>query len=381
MKINKQIALGLAVFIYTRMVLFMALPLEGLKGYSDITHFYSLASIPGLPYIHYWVEYPPAFPFLSELVFWLAGGQQHVYGYLLLFLFTLADCGNLLVFYWLAVQIHPIQEARIRTCAYLLILVPLSYSWGYFDSLAVLALLLGLMFLLRGKPLMAGFAFGAGALIKVFPLLGMIAAWRAVRWKRAAAMAGVAIGLSLGLMGLLWGVSPEFTQASLGSQPGKGSWQTVWALLDENYQTGLISLLGNRTEPEVTFPLRGNPPLISPWLTLLIFTGLGLISLYKIKSVTPVKTLSVVGFAFCMFFLWLPGWIPQWVLFLLPLILISLPMQVSVLMASVMVLINLLEWPVLLSRGYFWSLVYSVPVRAFLLVLLAGLFFQNARRD
>ena len=54
-------------------------------------------------------------------------------------------------------------------------------------------------------------------------------------------------------------------------------------------------------------------------------------------------------------------------------------------MAIVLVLINLLEWPVLLSRGYFSSLWFLIPVRTLILALLGIAFFpftqKHARND
>ena len=69
--------------------------------------------------------------------------------------------------------------------------------------------------------------------------------------------------------------------------------------------------------------------------------------------------------------LWLPGYSPQWVLYLVPLILLALPFRMGVMMAVVLVLVNLLEWPVLLSRGVFDGLWLVVPVRFILTALLA----------
>jgi hypothetical protein len=69
--------------------------------------------------------------------------------------------------------------------------------------------------------------------------------------------------------------------------------------------------------------------------------------------------------------LWSPGWSPQWVLYLLPIILLVLPEREALLLSLALVLINLLEWPLLLSRGYNWGLWLTIPGRALLLALLA----------
>ncbi|TLN26689.1 hypothetical protein FDZ74_01690, partial [bacterium] len=66
----------IGLFLLARIVLFLALPLEGLHGYGDFVTFFSVAQIPGWPFLNYWVEFPPLFPFLSELLYRLSGGQQ-----------------------------------------------------------------------------------------------------------------------------------------------------------------------------------------------------------------------------------------------------------------------------------------------------------------
>ena len=85
-------------FLVARVMLYLALPLDALHGYGDFVTFFSAAQIPGWPFLDYWVEFPPVFPFLSELLFRLSGGQPHVFTYLLLLVLTLADAGSLFFF-------------------------------------------------------------------------------------------------------------------------------------------------------------------------------------------------------------------------------------------------------------------------------------------
>ncbi|HQN43413.1 MAG TPA: hypothetical protein PLA25_04725 [Anaerolineaceae bacterium] len=62
-----------------RLLMLLALPLEGLRGYGDFQHFFNLAAIPGWPYLDHWVEFPPIFPFLIELLYRISGAQQHTF--------------------------------------------------------------------------------------------------------------------------------------------------------------------------------------------------------------------------------------------------------------------------------------------------------------
>jgi hypothetical protein len=58
------------------------------------------------------------------------------------------------------------------------------------------------------------------------------------------------------------------------------------------------------------------------------------------------------------------------VLYFLPFILLLLPERRAVLITLLFVLISLLEWPLLLSRGMFWGLYLTVPLRTLLIALL-----------
>ena len=70
---------------------------------------------------------------------------------------------------------------------------------------------------------------------------------------------------------------------------------------------------------------------------------------------------------------------PAWLLYLLPLILLTLPERLALLLSGLLVLVNLLEWPLLLSRGMFTALPLTILLRTFLLLLLAWVWWQDTR--
>jgi len=364
--------------IFGRLMSLLALPLEGVQGYGDSLHFFNLASLPGWPYLSYWAEFPPVFPFLSAVLARLSGYTLHTYVYLLVMLLTAADAASLWVFWQLSQRLHgPQQTWRVLT--YLLCMLTLAYFWWYFDSLAVLPLLLGLLWLLQDRPKRAGAVLGVGLLVKLFPVLALAAAWRSLSWRKAAQSTAVAIGLGALVYGGLWLASPSYTAASLQSQANKGSWETVWALLDGNFRTGNFGPEQERLQPATAALPRGNPAVIPSWLTLLPFAALGLWGLTRCAPQGDKQQIALVGFALCLLWLWSPGWSPQWMLFLLPLILLVFPMRMALLLGSTLLLANLMEWPILLSRGMFWSLSLTVPLRALLLALLALMFYTEMR--
>ena len=65
---NQDFKLILILFITSRLMLLAALPPEAITTYGDYEHYANLARLSeeGLfPFLDYWYEFPPLFPFLS----------------------------------------------------------------------------------------------------------------------------------------------------------------------------------------------------------------------------------------------------------------------------------------------------------------------------
>lgn len=374
-----SIPLPILVFIFARVPFLLAATFDGLRGYGDFIHFFNLAALPGLPFIHYWSEFPPVFPFLSSALYALAGGKEHVYTYLLVMILFAADLGSLNLLIKLEEFLFP-QPSSWRSMLYAAVLAGLAYSWWYFDSLAVFFTLLALYLAFSKHPApLAGIALGLGILTKLFPILILPALWRKLTPARSAAITLTAFALSAAVYAGLWTASPAFTSASLRSQAAKGSWETVWALLDGNLHTGNFGPESERLDPISASLARGNPARISPWASLLGFGALGLALFWKapLTHDDPLAALHFTGLTWVIFYLWSPGWSPQWALYLLPLILLTLPERLAPLLAALIVIVNLLEWPLLLSRGMFSSLPLPILLRTALLVLLGLTWWQE----
>jgi hypothetical protein len=56
-------------------------------------------------------------------------------------------------------------------------------------------------------------------------------------------------------------------------------------------------------------------------------------------------------------------------------------MNEALLFSAILLMLNLLEWPVLLSRGFFDSLIYLIPARTAIMVLLGSRFFAQIRAN
>lgn len=354
----------------------MASPLEGLRGFGDFATFYNVASIKGWPYLNFWVEFPPLFPFVSGILFRLAAGREYVYDYLLAILLLLADAGSLLLFMRLTNRLNGAGGER-RIWIYLFILVSLAYTWWYFDPLAVFAMLLAITLFFEGRDLAGAGALALGILTKFFPVLVLVMVWRYYSIRRAVLITITTLGIVGVVFAGVYLASPANTRASLASQTSKGSWETVWALLDGNFMTGNFGPLSERLDPAMAYVSRRNPPVIPPLASFIVFGSIGLWAFFKgwkpgsRPQPDERQVLSFLGFAWALMLIWSPGWSPQWVLYLLPLILLTLPDREGLLMAVTLILVNLLEWPVLLSRGLNEGLWLTVPLRTLVFALLA----------
>jgi len=363
------------LFLAARLIMVISIPLEGLKSYGDFWNFYHLASL-GRPFLDLWVEFPPLFPVLSRGIYMMVGGREHSFIYALIAIFSIFQAANIYLFQKIARAINTKNESINRVLVYVFFLVGLFYGWAYFDSMAVFCLLLGLYLItIRNAPA-AGLVIGIGGLIKWFPVLVLPAAWKWLKTKKALTVVIIAVFvISLG-WGLLLGISTEFTKASLAAQGAKGSWETVWALIDGNLSTGNFNPDIDRTITSSAFISTGNPSVVPVWLSLLILGGIGFWVFWKSTIESAHQIIGMSGFTMIMFFLWSPGYSPQWTLYLLPLVILCFKNNRSLLIGLVLTLVNLLEWPILLSRGWFQYLDEIVLMRTAIFILLAFLFAQ-----
>jgi hypothetical protein len=379
--LNRRFYAPAAALLVFRLLMLAALPYDVLFGYGDYQHFFNLAEFArlgpgGLPFLDHWVEFPPLFPYLSLGIHALSGGTLHLYGYALAFLMTLCDVANVILLIRIARKsLAPPAEERLGWVYAGFLALP-AFGWWTFEPLVVLWLLLALDALLSERPTRAGLAIGLGVLTKLIPGIVLAAAWRfwpPKRWARTTAAAAIIV--AAGILPFL-ALRPEMTLASLRSQAAKGSWETVWALLDGNPGTGIFGPLSERLDPaEATMP-RGQPARIPHWIPSLIAGAIALWAFLRAQG-DRRKALPLLAFLLALLFLWSRGWSPQWLAYLVPLLLLSVSLRQSLVFGLNLVAISLLEWPVLLTRGRFDLLWIPVILRTSVILLLAVVFFQR----
>lgn len=368
------------LYLAGRLLLYLALFPSDLHGLGDFPNYFSIASLPGLPFINYWIEYPPVFAITLKTIQVISQGNQFVFDFILYFLLSIAGSICIFLFFKIAEFIIPKKEQiPVIGTLFFGFLSFLAYTWWYFDLILVCFMLLGAYYLLKDQNTQAGIWIGIGMLTKWFSFLLFPAILLFKKKKEFIKITIIACSIVLFFWGLLFLLSPENTLTSLRSQPARNSWETLWALIDGNYTTGAFIPLLNRLDSNSIQQEFGNPAKIPSWLTLIIFLGLGLFLMTKIKRVNKHNLLAFIGLTWMLFLLWSPGWSPQWILYLIPIVLLTFPASKGLFITFGISFISFLEWPVLLSRQLYAGLWIIVPLRTLLFIYLLVYWFKKSK--
>lgn len=382
-KVN--LSLVMLLFFTSRLMMLMAFPPENLIFYGDYQHYFNVADMTRrgfYPFIHYWYEFPPIFPYLNIALYTLAGQQFKNYILLLAFVLLLVECGNLYLLYRLAFYLYGRGRALTVAWIYATLFVPVFFWLGNFDALTTFFILLGLYSLFQRRRVLLALALGLGAMVKFLPILLLAAIWRAKGYRTALAYGLATLFTCLVIFGPFAVTNPGMTLASLRAQASKSSYQTVWAIIDGNLTTGNFGPLADHFDPvKATQPIN-KPARIPTWLTLIPFAVLGLFIFTRPQVLADPRqdAICFTTLTFVMFLLWSQGWSPQWQTFLIPLFLLSFPEKRAVMFIIALGFINFLEWPVILSRGFNSLMVVTIIARTLLLVLLALELYQGLNR-
>ena len=371
------------LYFFSRVMVFMtlaALRVEPVSAFGDQGEYFAMGRLPGWPFFDYWVEYPPLFAFANALIYRLALGNKTLFFMLCSLLLALSGAACLYFFERIAGRIFGPRQGFLRAVVLLALLIPLPYTWWTYDLLPLAFLLAGLDCLARGADWQAGLALGLGMLTKWFPGFALASALRYRPRRGFLRISAAALGLAGLALGGLWLASPVMTAASLASQPGRTSWQTVWAYLDGNRVTGHFIEADWRLDPTLAAAPRGNPPRIHPYLTLPVFALAGLFFFWRVKNTGERSLVAFVGITFGLFLLWSPGWSPQWMLYILPLVLLTLPFGQGLVLCAVLLVIALFEWPFALSQYWFRGTFAMAGLRTLAFALLVFLWQRITRR-
>ncbi|HKZ86011.1 MAG TPA: glycosyltransferase 87 family protein [Anaerolineae bacterium] len=380
LRLPPEARLIVGLFLAFRLMMLMTFVPEDLTFFGDYPYYYELARLSdrGLwPYLHYWMEYPPVFPLLSTVVYRLtAPGGYNAFVLSLGVLMTLFGVGNLMLLMRLASRLHGETISVRLGWVYALLFMPLIYLWWHFEAMTAFFLLLALDWLLDRHDVSSAVATGVGVVVKLVPLLilPVVALSRSIR--QTIAYVAVLVVSMLAVVAPLYVASPDTTRASLAAPLAWTSWETVWALIDGNYHTGLVGSIDFHFDNGLATTPLGNPARVPDWLKGIGFAVLYLAILWRVKPVSgdtlgaAYKTVGILTITYLVFLLWSKGWSPQWQVNLIPLILLMAPDTQGIAFVLVLGLVNLAEYPVLIGRGLWWPVPMMILLRTLLLIVL-----------
>ncbi len=361
---HRDFVLLLALFaVLQSMLLIFFAPGGRFGDYSDYWYYQEMASRLDsgyFPYIHYWVEYPPLFPWLPVGAYWVSrllppAPHPQLWFYVVFgALMALFAVGNLALVYLLGLRLYgrdrPGRRRALRSATfYALLFGPIFVHAGWFDGASLFFLLLGLYLLLKNRPGLSGLAVGLGAMVKVLPLVLVPVGFKllARRWRFL-----IVLGLTIVAINLPFYLANSVlfvaSWRALLTQP---SWETVFALLDGYYSYGLV--IGNRFDPAQAGG--GQRPEFLPWSAVLAVSGLVYLLVYllpwqlpkvdrppsRLRSVLeqfrhpvingmgqaadPMSIVAFVGLSLNLFMVFSKGYSPQFLLWYLPFLVLAMP--------------------------------------------------------
>ncbi|MGQ9889869.1 MAG: hypothetical protein ACUVSX_15495 [Aggregatilineales bacterium] len=366
---------------------------RGLTAQGDYAYYHALAQLTErglLPFRDWWSEFPPVWSFVIAGVY----AVQPAYGAfatLIGLLLLLADAGNLLLIRRIGGRLHGAGVGMALAWVYALLAAPLVFVWWNFEVLVAFFLLLGLWWLLEGRAIRSGAAIALGALTKFTPALLLGAAWRFQSAESALRFTAVAFGLfALAYLPLL-AQNAAMTLPSLTAQFGKASYQTVWALVDGNYTTGNFGSLESHLDPAQASELQGNPARVPGWLRLVAALFVGALVFARTRRFDDIGLVAFAAITLLIFFLQAQGWSPQWLVQIIPLVLLVFPNRTGVMALVMLTLVTFAEYPLLFIRtgstgGYISGalmlpFVALVLARTTLLIGLCAALYKKLRQE
>ena len=426
---HRDFVLLLILFVTFRVLALVAFRPGGLVlDFSDFYWYRAFAELTHqgyYPYDNLWTTYPPLFPVVMIAIYQLSAllppwEFPNLWFTLLLGgFFLLFEIGNFILLYLFGLKLYPANgeteaasarpEALRPAWIYMALFVPVYTLTGWFESYPLFFFLLSLYLLLNNRPYLSAFFTGIGVMIKLIPLILMpVAVQLLSQTKYNLQIAGkklhlkkltpganapsstrlpllaipfdlprIALYLAVFLITVIAIATPFYLMNPdliLGSQlitAARQPWETVWALVDGNYDYGVIPL----DMRNLAWQPGDAPPTRIPWPAVTAIFGLIYLLFYTwpLAWGKPRNTLAFAGFTLCLFMLWSKGYSPQWLGWILFFIALLLPNLRGITYATILSLGNIIE-----ANFYFimfpqerWLFAATVLTRTLLLIVLA----------
>jgi hypothetical protein len=358
-------------------------------------------------YDNLWTAYPPLFPLLMLTIHewsarippWI---EPRLFFHLLFGLaLLLFEAGNLILVYRIAGRLAREENAQppagyssaalAAATFYALCFVPVYTLLGWFESMPLFFMLLGLALLLEQRGWVgSAVAAALGFLSKLTPILllpvavrwlGSRLSWEAARreWFNprhpgnllrptlyALIFAAVVVGIGYPLVSENLG----FALSSFRVQDIRSPWESVWALIDGYYGAGVVERDMRNLEALEASLWQSR----IPWG--LVSLGFALLYLWLYtrpydwtRARTPI---AFTATSVILLFLYSKGWSPQFLVWVVAFIAVLLPTLRGVVLAILLMLVNVVESHlfIIMLPNEHWLLFCTVITRTLLLILL-----------
>lgn len=338
------------------------------------------------PYLDYWVEYPPVFPWIASGLKLLSvplGGDEPAFQVLFSLMMVGFEAGILWLIYAIAVRVWDGPRGLVAAAAYAALFYPIYIANRHFESIAVFFLLLGVYLVIRERRHTATLALALGVLTKLFPVAALPALLAGQSWSARVRLVGLALAAVGGALAPLAVLGREFFVASFQNMLMRPAWETVWALADGYFGFGWIHRYRQSPNTALEFNYTPDLPAAAWWGVALVVAGLYALLALQRRPLTPAATVWTTGLALAAFALHLRGWSPQFMVWLLPFAVLAFPGGRGFLIATGLSVLALLEYPAYFTlwSGHEWALWILVVARTLAIAALGAVFARRLWRE
>ena len=334
------------------------------------------------PYLDYWVEYPPVFPWIASGLKLLSvplGGDEAAFQVLFSLMMVGVEAGVLWLLHAIAVRVWDEPRGLVTAAAYAALFYPMYIANRHFESIAVLFLLLAVYLVIRERRHTATLAIALGMLTKLFPAAALPGLLAGQSWTGRTRYVALLVASVVGALAPLAVVGREFFVASLQNMLHRPAWETLWALADGYFGFGWIHRYRQTPETALEFNYTPDLPAAAWWGAAGLVVAIYAVLALRRSQPTPAGVVWTAGLALAAFALYLRGWSPQFMVWLLPFVLLAYPGGRGFLIATGLSGLALLEYPVysvLWSDFHPWTLWIIVVMRT-LAILALGIVFAR----
>ena len=332
------------------------------------------------PFIDYWVEYPPMFPWINIASYRLStlipGDQALWFGTFRRWTLLPFDIGGVILIYLIARKLGTSEDNALRaSLLYVAAFVTMYVPLGWFDALPLFWLLLTTYFAITNRPVWSGLAAGVGFLAKPISVLALPMAWQRLTSKDARFKLTLAALAAVLIPALPFVLSnPDMSLAFIRNMMSRSSWETVWALIDGYHSYGSVAPLEKRFDPSsATWTVHSGDGDYGPWAIV----GFGILYIFlwtrRIDWLENRRAIAFVGLTWCLFCLWSRGYSPQWAINFIPFVVLLMPNLRGAVYLMLLGVGLVAEWPgaFVLAWGQQWYFDAIIIWRTVLTLLLA----------